>query len=69
MSPLLSWLALVAVCALLVWLVMRVDAHLWRRKYERDDETRQYQKARDAVARQQAADRTRLGHGDGKADQ
>ena len=69
MSPLLSWIALVAVCALLVWLVMRIDARLWKRKYERDDETRKYARARDAVARQQAADRTRLGHNDGKADQ
>lgn len=62
MSPLATWLLIVAGVIPAVWLLMRFDAYLWRRKYERDDETRQYQKARDAVARQQATKHTRLGH-------
>ena len=64
MTPLASWLLIILAVIPAVWLLMRFDAYLWRRKYERDDETRQYQKARDAVARQQRTNRTRLGHND-----
>jgi hypothetical protein len=68
MSPLASWLLLVAAVIPAVWLVLRFDSYLWRRKYERDDETRQYAKAREAVARQQANGRTRIGHKDTRKD-
>lgn len=64
MTPLASWGLIVLIVIPAVILLMRLDAYLWRRKYERDDETRQYQKARDAVARQQKQSRTRLGHTD-----
>lgn len=68
MTPLASWLLIILAVIPSVWLLMRFDAYLWRRKYERDDETRQYQKARDAVARQQKQSRTRLGHNPRKDD-
>lgn len=64
MTPLASWGLIVLIVIPAVILLMRLDSYLWKRKYERDDETRRYARARDAVARQQKTDRTRLGHND-----
>lgn len=36
MSPLVSWLALVALSGLALAIVFRIDANLWKRKYDRD---------------------------------
>lgn len=67
-GPIVVLLAVLAVIPLGL-LILRLDAWLTERTYQREqrgDESRRYQRAREAVRRQQALDpsRTRIGYPD-----